>query len=137
MRIIKKITRTVKALWYANSYVTLDYQCDFIRFSRRLFRLMEVEYREDLRLVCFKTSEGHFGFCFASDVDDFPKDKETCDICTVGRKVGFFAKTLNVATILYDYGLPHDLRCRLSVHPVNVGKMKTFIIMPPHSPQQE
>jgi len=137
MRILKKITRAVKALWYANSYVTLDGQCDFIQLSRRLFRLMDVAYREDWRLVCFKTSEGQFGFCFASDIEDFPNEKETCDICAVGWDVGFFAKTPNVAAILYEYGLPHDLRCRLSVHPVMVGKMKCFIIMPPHSPQKE
>lgn len=137
MRILNKITRTIKALWYANSYVTLDCNTNFIYFSRRLYVMMGADYRDDMRMLLFKTSDGRFGFCFASDIADFPQDKETCDLCDIGKKVGLYAKRPTVAAILYHYGLPHDMRCRLSVLPERIHNQNCYIIMPPYSPQHD
>nr|CAI9751239.1 hypothetical protein WMHIBSEC_WMHIBSEC_CDS_0063 [Caudoviricetes sp.]CAI9751810.1 hypothetical protein AZFZUZMX_AZFZUZMX_CDS_0063 [Caudoviricetes sp.] len=134
MGIINKLTRTAKAIWYANSYVTLDCNREIIFLSRRLRSMMGDYDREDMRLLCFKTSQGQFGFCFASDAPGITEKNETCDICKFGDKVGFYAKRPSVAAILYEYGLPHDMRCRLSVLPKSVGNVKCYIIMPPNSP---
>lgn len=134
MGIINKLTRTVKALWYANSYVTLDCNGNTILLSRRLCVMMGGFDREDMRLLCFKTSDGRFGFCFASDVPSITEKTETCEICKFGNHVGFYAKRPTVAAILYEYGLPHDIRCRLSVIPHWAGNVKCYLIMPPNSP---
>lgn len=51
------------------------------------------------------------------------------------KTVGFNPSTPTLATILYDYGMPHDAVCRLSVQIEDMFNVKYFIICPPTEKQ--
>ena len=124
MTIIKKIQNWYKSL---RLFVIVDPTDNSVTFSKKLF--IHIRKNSDATdkatVFVFRVSDtGLFGFMLNPNID---KPTQLCDIQYNDKYMCIGFETLNpsVGRILYDYGLPAEHRCKLSVS-VHQTNGKTF-----------
>lgn len=103
-------------------HVLLDATDNSVTLSERLFGHMKAHACGDSArvLVFFIPDDGCYGFMVNPSLET---ETQLCDIQVNGKYgcVGFESLCPSVGKMLYDYGLPHDARCRVSVLPEKTG----------------
>lgn len=108
----KKTLRAIRALKY---YVVADATDNSVTFSSRLFRKIRAEGLGDGKVMTFRLSgSGEYAFALNPQLE---QETQLADIQVNGKYgcVGFEMLVPTVNRIFFDYGLPHDSKCKLSI----------------------
>lgn len=133
MNVLKSFINHVRTVWYHNMYVILDGRDNSVTVSKALFRSMRVGSRSDFRIFVFKTGST-YGFCFAEDspaLKDVNTQFATLQMSPAYKVIGFQSEQPSVCQMLYDFGLPYDVMCRISVFPKKAGDLRYYELQRP------
>lgn len=136
--------------WYRQRtlYVIADATDNSITFSRNLFDLLDVMGQDEAKVYVFRlcnavVEEGSKwnGRLYAFTINPpFGQETQLADIQYNAKHkcIGFESLCPTVNQIFYDYGLPHNTKAKLSVHPSSVNgdnpavPIDYYLILPPH-----
>lgn len=107
--------RLYNILFQRSLYVIADAKDNSVTLSKRLFKKMNVMKLNAAKVYVFAIPQRHtYGFTINPP---FSKPTQLCDIQynSKHRCIGFETLCPTVNRIFYDYRLPHDGRCKLSV----------------------
>lgn len=113
-------------------FVIADARDNSITLSKRLFDHMQVFKHDKAKVFVFFIPEHNcYGFVLNPQ---FEQETQLCEIQynTKHKCIGFESLNPSVNRIFYDYGLPAEIGCQLSVKPKTVGNMKYYIICRPN-----
>ncbi len=113
-------------------FVIADAKDNSITLSQRLFNHMAVMKQKSAKVYVFYIPDVRcYGFVLNPSLD---KETQLCEIQYNEKHhcVGFESLVPSVNRIFYDYGLPADICCRLSVRPRQVGKLRYYKICRPN-----
>lgn len=126
----KKIYR-----WFLNRFsmfVVADASDNSITFSKKLFNHMRVFEQDAAKVYVFFIPEAQcYGFVLNPTLE---KETQLAEIQynTKHKCIGFESLVPTVNRIFYDYGLPAECSCMLSVKPMKVGELQYYQILPPY-----
>lgn len=124
--------------WWRSTknYVVADPRDNCLSLSKHLYEGMRLLDYDDIRVLTFRTADGGYGFCINPEQY---KDVRTEDSVfvpmmfdTKGKTVGFESRCPTLNRVFYDWGLPIDRPCKLSVTKTTlVGGQVVYMIERP------
>lgn len=129
--------------WYRHRtlYVIADATDNSITFSRNLFDLLDVMEQEQAKVYVFKLhSKPYYAFAINPPIE---QETQLADIQynTKHKCIGFESLCPTVNRIFYDYGLPNNIKAKLSIErgltyiesKSDIAKPFTYyLFLPPH-----
>ena len=113
-------------------FVVADASDNSITFSKKLFNHMRVFEQDAAKVYVFFIPEAQcYGFVLNPTLE---KETQLAEIQynTKHKCIGFESLVPTVNRIFYDYGLPAECSCMLSVKPMKVGELQYYQILPPY-----
>ena len=113
-------------------FVIADAEDNSITFSKKLFKHMRVFEQDSAKVYVFYIPETQcYGFVLNPKLE---KETQLAEIQynTKYKCIGFESLVPTVNKIFYDYGLPAECSCMLSVKPKKVGDLQYYQIIPPY-----
>lgn len=126
-----KLRRLYNWFFRHSLYVIADATDNSITISKRLFKHMRVMEQEKAQAYVFRlrTEQGLGDYAFILNPQlgklENPTQLNNIQYNSKHKCIGFETLVPTVNRIFYDYNLPHDSRCRLSV---KVGVTATGIV---------
>lgn len=116
---MKKFNQWLNAIrqhWHNRGmYVIADAKDNSITFSKRLFHHLKVFDNDEAKIYVFKLSkEGEYAFILNPELEQETQLAEI-QFNAKHKTIGFESLCPTVNRIFYDYGLPVDICCKLSV----------------------
>lgn len=121
--------------WFLNRFsmfVIADASDNSITFSKKLFNHMRVFEKDAAKVYVFFIPEAQcYGFMLNPELK---KETQLADIQynSKYKSIGFESLIPTVNKIFYDYGLPAECSCMLSVKPKKAGDLQYYQILPPY-----
>lgn len=115
-----------------STFVIADATDNSITFSKRLFKRLDVMSQSQAKVYMFHVPQHDcYGFVLNPPIEQETHLAEI-QYNTKHRCVGFEALVPTVNRIFYDYGIPADTKCCLTVEEKKVGDMKYYLIRRPY-----
>lgn len=121
--------------WWRSRYgmfVIADAKDNSVTLSQRLFKHMNVMEQDEAKVYVFYIPDMRsYGFILNPKLD---QETQLCEIQynTKHKCIGFETLIPTVNRIFYDYGMPADICCRLTVKPRKSGNLQYYQICPPN-----
>lgn len=130
MKILSKITRYIKGLWFRKYFVLLDGRSNSVTISQSLYNHIMRFERSCMEVLMFKSGDtGLYSFCMR---EDFPilMQSET-NFCVLQyndkyHKIGFRSDHPSVTALLDEYDLPLNRVVFLTVLPRKTAQGEVF-----------
>lgn len=118
-------------------YIIADPADNSITLSKRLFRHIDVMSLDKAKVYVFSIPGDTPAYAFTIN-PDFSQPTQLCDIQynSKHRCIGFETLCPTVNRIFYDYRLPHDCPCKLSVTIRQTAGIVYYLIRQPHNPHK-
>lgn len=113
-------------------FVIADASDNSITFSKRLFDHMRVMEQDSAKVYVFYIPETQcYGFVLNPNIE---QETQLADIQfnTKHKSIGFESLVPTVNRIFYDYGLPAESSCMLSVKAKKTGSLQYYQILRPY-----
>lgn len=127
---LKKITKTIRGLWYRKYYVVLDGRADSVTLSKAIYGHITQKSRSDTDIFVFEANDSRqYAFAMKADFEALRNVKTTfCQLQynSDHHKIGFRSQQPSVTAMLTAYGCPIDKMVRLSVIPRKTKRGETF-----------
>lgn len=127
------IRRLIRFFSDRSCYVIADAKDNSITFSSRLFKRMGVMKLDKAKVMCFFEPKSRcYAFILNPDIGE--KSTQLADISynTKYKCIGFECLVPTVNRIFYDYGLPAESRCKLTVRKLKAGSLEYYQICRPY-----
>lgn len=112
-------------------WVIADATDNSVTFSKGLFEHMRVLEQDEAKVFAFYIPDSEeYGFALNPKLE---KETQLAEVKynTKYRCVGFEMLVPTVNRVMYDYGLPHGAKVKLSVVPREIGELKYYAICRP------
>lgn len=112
-------------------WVIADAKDNSITFSKSLFKHMDLLKQDEAKVFAFYIPDcEEYGFVLNPQLEQETQLAEV-KYNTKYRCVGFEMLVPTVNRVMYDYGLPHGAKAKLSVEPREIGELKYYKICRP------
>lgn len=131
MKILKRIIRFLERIAWRSCYVIADANDNSITFSKGLFDRAGIAEMDKAKVLCFYVPDMEaYAFMFNPELE---QETQLADIMYNSKYkcVGFESLVPTVNRIFYDYGLPSDIRVKLSIIGHRKNGMRYYEICKP------
>lgn len=112
-------------------FVICDPSDNSITFSKALFKHLKVMDGDTAKMYVFRVG-GDYAFAINPDLGGAETQLADIQYNAKHKTIGFECLVPTVNRIVYDYGLPHDRKVKLSVKAGRSGDIKYYKICRPH-----
>lgn len=127
--VLKRISLWWRSLRFFRYYVIADCNDNSITFSRKLYRHIELSSHCEDRAQVYVfhiPAWNTYGFMVNPDLNDKEAQLANIQYNDKHKTIGFESLRPSVNWIFNDYGLPHELKMKLTVSVRQLGNGKVF-----------